>query len=125
MYVLPECIFDRFMNNWEKFSCYVLYGYCANLTLDASTFLIVVLSVDRLYVIKRPLSSSTTGKRYRYGLISGAWLLAIFLAIPYVLNVKFVCTTHGNLCGHGFQNQEVSTLRRVLAFGTTLCKIKY
>lgn len=110
IYVLPECIFSRFMNSWEKFSCYILYGCCANLTIYASTFLIVVLTIDRLYVIVRPLSASTTGKKYRYGLVSGAWILAIILAIPYALHIKFVCTTHGNMCGHDFPNIEVMVL---------------
>ena len=96
------------MNSWERFSCYVLYGCCANLTIYASTFLIVALTIDRLYVIMRPLSASTTGRKYRYGLVSGAWILAILLAIPYALHIKFVCTTHGNMCGHDFPNIEVS-----------------
>lgn len=106
LYVLPECIFDRFLNSWEWFSCMVLYGYCANLTIYASTFLIVVLTIDRLFVITKPLSASTTGKKYRYGLISGAWLLAVLLALPYALHVKFLCTNLGNLCGHGFKNKK-------------------
>ena len=78
------------------------------MTIYASTFLIVVLTIDRLFVIIRPLSASTTGSKYRYGLISVAWILAISLAIPYALHIKFICTTHGNICGHGFPNQEVS-----------------
>ena len=50
------------------------------------------------------MTASKTGKRYKYGLVSGGWFLAILLAIPYGINVKFLCTTVGNVCFHHFKN---------------------
>lgn len=111
LYVLPNCIFERFLNDWEKYSCLILYGYCANMTIYASTFLIVVLTIDRLFVIVRPLSASTKRKRYRYGLVSGAWMLALVLALPYALNIRFLCTVQGiNICWYDFKHVEAMVL---------------
>ena len=110
LYVLPNCIFERFLEKWEKYSCFIFYGYCTNVTIFASTFLIVVLTIDRLFVIVRPLSASTKGNRYRYGLVSGAWMLALILTIPYALHIRFsdTCTEHGiNICWHDFKHMEV------------------
>lgn len=108
LYVLPDTIFSRFLNSWEKHFCLFFYGFCANITIFASTFLIVVLTIDRLFVIIRPISASMTGKKYRYGLVSCAWLLAIIIGIPYAAHAYFSCTVQGiNICGHDFDNTKV------------------
>lgn len=74
------------------------------MSICASTFLIVVLTIDRLYVIEKPLSASKTGKKYRYGLIAGAWLFAVPLAIIYAAHIRFECTNQGlNVCWHFFR----------------------
>ncbi|CAC5414680.1 unnamed protein product [Mytilus coruscus] len=114
LYVLPDTIFSRFLNSWEKYICLIFYGICANITIFASTFLIVVLTIDRLFVIIRPLSASTTGKKYRYGLVSGAWLLAIIIGIPYAAHAYFSCTVQGiNICGHDFQNVQAVVVAEI------------
>ncbi|CAG2219233.1 unnamed protein product [Mytilus edulis] len=113
LYVLPNCIFERFLDKWEKYSCFIFFGYCTNVTIFASTFLIVVLTIDRLFVIVRPLSASTKGNRYRYGLVSGAWMLALILTLPYALHIRFsdTCTEHGiNICWHDFKHMEAIVL---------------
>ena len=48
-----------------------------------STYAIVVLSIDRAYVIVRPLAAASKGKLYRYGLALSAWVIGCVLAIPY------------------------------------------
>ncbi|CAC5418965.1 NPSR1 [Mytilus coruscus] len=108
LYVMPECIFDKFLDSWEKYSCLIFYGYFTNLVINASTFLILVLTVDRLFVIVRPVSSSKTGKMYRYGLIMTAWGFAVLLAIPYVFHITyyygFKDGIDGYICQHNFGN---------------------
>ncbi|XP_071148187.1 cardioacceleratory peptide receptor-like [Mytilus edulis] len=108
LYVMPECIFDRFLERWEKHSCFIFYGYFTNLVINASTFLILVLTVDRVFVIVRPVSSYTTGKTYRYGLIISAWSVAVLIAIPYAMHITYYYSSKdgidGYICRHNFGN---------------------
>ncbi|CAG2208043.1 AVPR2 [Mytilus edulis] len=114
LYVLPDTIFSRFLNSWQKHFCLFFYGFCANITIFASTFLIVVLTIDRLFVIIRPISASMIGKKYRYGLVSCAWLLAIIIGIPYAAHAYFSCTVQGiNICGHDFDNTKAVVVAEV------------
>ncbi|CAG2251680.1 GPR154 [Mytilus edulis] len=53
-----------------------------------SIYAIVVMSIDRLYVIVRPLSAATKGQKYRFGLVSIAWITGAVLAIQYVVHIK-------------------------------------
>ena len=99
---MPECVFDRFLMNWEKYSCLILYGYCANMTILASTFLIVVLTIDRMFVIVHPLASSTRGSKYRIGLVSGAWVVAVMLAIPYACHAELISRNGRHICWHNY-----------------------
>ncbi|CAG2187945.1 CMKLR1 [Mytilus edulis] len=48
-----------------------------------STYAIVVLSIDRAYVIVKPLAAASKGKVYRYGLALSSWVIGCILAIPY------------------------------------------
>ncbi|XP_063412441.1 cardioacceleratory peptide receptor-like [Mytilus trossulus] len=48
-----------------------------------STYAIVVLSIDRAYVILKPFASASKGKLYRYGLALSSWVIGCILAIPY------------------------------------------
>lgn len=71
----------------------------------ASTFSIVVLSVDRLYVIMRPVSTVSNGRVYRYGLALSAWIIALILGIHYAVYIKFY--EDDGSCGHEFEYPKV------------------
>jgi hypothetical protein len=88
MYVLPELIIYRFNVGWEKYFCYILFGI-KMLPIYASTFSIVVLTIDRMYAIIKPLNSAVKGLLYRFSLVATTWLLACLLTIPYFLHVTF------------------------------------
>ncbi|XP_052080707.1 neuropeptide S receptor-like [Mytilus californianus] len=67
-HVLPEIIHVWFHVDWNEFNCYVLYGYLSVFSFYVSTYAIVVLSIDRMNVMVKPLSTVTRLKTYRYGL---------------------------------------------------------
>ncbi|CAG2251677.1 unnamed protein product [Mytilus edulis] len=52
------------------------------------------MSIDRLYVIVRPLSAASKGQKYRFGLASVAWITGAVLAVQYAVHIiswKTVC----------------------------------
>lgn len=53
------------------------------MSFHVSTNAIVVLTIDRLFVIQFPLSTISKRRRYRYGLTLTAWILGILSSIPY------------------------------------------
>ncbi|XP_052079511.1 cardioacceleratory peptide receptor-like [Mytilus californianus] len=82
-YVLPETLFNRFKVPWNSHVCYIYYVYFSMVPFYVSTYAIVVLSIDRAYVILKPLAAASKGKKYRYGLALSAWVVGSLLAIPY------------------------------------------
>ncbi|CAG2225627.1 OXTR [Mytilus edulis] len=89
IYLLPEVIIYRFHMGWTKYACYVLYGV-KMFPIYVSTFAIITLTLDRLYVILRPMSSSGRGAKYRVSLIMTTWILAMLLSIPYMVSVMLM-----------------------------------
>jgi hypothetical protein len=71
----------------------------------ASTYAIVVLTLDRLYVIKRPLAAAAEGKKYRYGLSMSAWVIALLLGIQYAVHARYIDDSH---CVHDIPYTRVS-----------------
>ena len=71
-----------------------------------STFAIVVLTLDRLFVILRPMSSVSKGKKYRYGLGVSAWVFGLVLGIQYAVHMKY--DDEESYCSHEFSYTEVS-----------------
>lgn len=108
IYVLPELIIYRFNVGWEKYACYILFGM-KMLPIYASTFSIVVLTIDRMYAIIKPLNSAVKGLLYRFSLVATTWLLACLLTIPYFLHVTF--TSDGL---HGCYFKAPSEARKVV-----------
>ncbi|XP_071150693.1 mesotocin receptor-like [Mytilus edulis] len=100
IYLLPEVIIYRFQIGWTKYACCVLYGV-KMFPIYVSTFAIITLTLDRLYVILRPMSSSGRGAKYRVSLIMTTWILAILLSIPYMMSVRF----NNGKCGHDFDKK--------------------
>ncbi|VDI51773.1 Hypothetical predicted protein [Mytilus galloprovincialis] len=82
-FVLPETLFNWFHVPWNLYVCYIYYVYFSMVPFYVSTYAIVVLSIDRAYVIVRPLAAASKGKRYRYGLALSSWVIGCILAIPY------------------------------------------
>ncbi|XP_063412208.1 mesotocin receptor-like [Mytilus trossulus] len=100
IYVLPELMVFRFHIGWTRYACYILYGV-KMFPLYVSTFAIVTLTLDRVYVILRPISSSGRGVKYRVSLIMTTWILAILLSIPYMVCVRF----NNGKCVHDFEKK--------------------
>ncbi|CAG2198530.1 unnamed protein product [Mytilus edulis] len=82
-FVLPETLFNWFDVPWNPYVCYIYYVYFSMVPFYVSTYAIVVLSIDRAYVIVRPLAAASKGKLYRYGMALSAWVIGSILAIPY------------------------------------------
>ncbi|XP_071148683.1 cardioacceleratory peptide receptor-like [Mytilus edulis] len=87
-YVFPELVFNKFGVPWNKHVCYIVYAFFSQFAAYVSIYAIVVMSIDRLYVIVRPLSAATKGQKYRFGLVSIAWITGAVLAIQYVVHTK-------------------------------------
>ncbi|XP_063411810.1 cardioacceleratory peptide receptor-like [Mytilus trossulus] len=83
LFVLPETLFNGFDVPWNLYVCYIYYVYFSMVPFYVSTYAIVVLSIDRAYVIVRPLAAASKGKPYRYGMALSAWIIGCILAIPY------------------------------------------
>ena len=65
------------------------------------------MSIDRLYVIVRPLSAASKGQKYRFGLASIAWITGSVLAVQYVVHIEF-WKTEKIVCVHFIPYREVS-----------------
>ncbi|XP_052079501.1 cardioacceleratory peptide receptor-like [Mytilus californianus] len=89
LFVLPETLFNWFNVPWNPYVCYIYYVYFSMVPFYVSTYAIVVLSIDRAYVIVRPLAAASKGKKYRYGLALSAWVIGCILAIPYGVFGKY------------------------------------
>ena len=83
LFVLPETLFNWFDVSWNPYACYILYVYFSMVPFYVSTYAIVVLSIDRAYVILKPFASASKGKIYRYGMAMSSWMIGCILAIPY------------------------------------------
>ncbi|CAC5376593.1 NPSR1 [Mytilus coruscus] len=105
-YVLPETLFNRFEVPWNPHVCYIYYVYFSMVPFYVSTYAIVVLSIDRAYVILRPLAAASKGKTYRYGLALSVWVVGSLLAIPYGVFGFYVEDDID--CKHTFPNIVVS-----------------
>ncbi|XP_071148780.1 mesotocin receptor-like [Mytilus edulis] len=102
---LPETLFNRFEVQWNPYVCYIYYVYFSMVPFYVSTYAIVVLSIDRAYVIVKPLAAASQGNTYRYGLALSAWITGCLLAIPY--GVFGVYTEDNKRCEQTFPNQLV------------------
>ncbi|XP_069107294.1 cardioacceleratory peptide receptor-like [Argopecten irradians] len=80
-YIFPVVI-DRLLDVWLAglFMC-KLIKYLSLVVCFASTYMLVVLSVDRLYAIARPLSATRRGMVYKWTLVISAWVIAAMLGI--------------------------------------------
>ncbi|XP_071149740.1 cardioacceleratory peptide receptor-like [Mytilus edulis] len=63
------------------------------------------MSIDRLYVIVRPLSAASKGQKYRFGLASVAWITGSVLAVQYVVHTEF-WNTERTFCVHFIPYRE-------------------
>ncbi|VDI10179.1 Hypothetical predicted protein, partial [Mytilus galloprovincialis] len=104
-FVLPETLFNWFEVQWNSYVCYIYYVYFSMVPFYVSTYAIVVLSIDRAYVIVKPLAAASTGNTYRYGLALSAWIIGCLLAIPY--GVFGLYTEDNNWCQQTFPNKLV------------------
>ncbi|XP_076088645.1 cardioacceleratory peptide receptor-like [Mytilus galloprovincialis] len=87
-YVFPELVFNKFGVPWNTYVCYIVYAFLSQWAVYVSIYAIVVMSIDRLYVIVRPLSAASKGQKYRFGLASIAWITGAVLAVQYAVHIK-------------------------------------
>ncbi|OWF42848.1 cardioacceleratory peptide receptor-like [Mizuhopecten yessoensis] len=89
-YIFPVVI-DRLLDVWLAglFMC-KLIKYLSLVVCFASTYMLVVLSVDRLYAIARPLSATKRGMFYKWTLVIIAWVIAAMLGIYDLVFAKIV-----------------------------------
>ncbi|XP_076088833.1 cardioacceleratory peptide receptor-like [Mytilus galloprovincialis] len=104
-YVFPELVFNKFGVTWNKYVCYIVYAFFSQWSVYASIYAIVVMSIDRLYVIVRPLSAASKGQKYRFGLASIAWNTGSVLAVQYVVHIEF-WKTEKIVCVHFIPYRE-------------------
>lgn len=89
IYLLLELIIYYYKVGFiSKASCY-LYLSVRNIPIYASTFALVVLTLDRLYVVTRPIESATSGTKYKIVSTAVSWTLAVIFSIPYYVVSKF------------------------------------
>ncbi|XP_063417348.1 neuropeptide S receptor-like [Mytilus trossulus] len=106
-YVFPELVFNKFGVPWNKYVCYIVYAFFSQWSAYVSIYAIVVMSIDRLYVIVRPLSAASKGQKYRFGLASIAWITGSVLAVQYVVHTDFG-KREKTFCVHFIPYMEVS-----------------
>lgn len=101
-YVFPVLLFDWFNVWWNEYFCYIYYAYFSYVAYYVSTYAIVVIAIDRMYVIVKPLAAGTKGKKYRYGLALSSWVLGLLLGIYAVMHVNYTVENGGSQCRHEF-----------------------
>eukprot|EP00095_Tigriopus_kingsejongensis_P001410 snap_masked-scaffold229_size244821-processed-gene-1.3 protein:Tk01410 transcript:snap_masked-scaffold229_size244821-processed-gene-1.3-mRNA-1 annotation:"neuropeptide receptor a21" len=90
--------------NYGNILCKLL-KFFQMLGLYASTFMVVVVGVDRWQAITHPLQRSQAGKRRFHSYIATAWSISIFLSLPQLLIFRvskgpfieefYQCVTYG------------------------------
>ncbi|XP_052079512.1 cardioacceleratory peptide receptor-like [Mytilus californianus] len=126
MFVLPETMFNRFNVPWNPHVCYIIYAYFSIVPFFVSTYAIVVISIDRAYVILKPLAAASKGKLYRYGLALSSWAIGCILAIPYGVRGRFI--EDKSYCNHefislGFVYLDLCTIIIVPVIVISICYI--
>ncbi|XP_063417350.1 cardioacceleratory peptide receptor-like [Mytilus trossulus] len=126
LYVLPDTLFNRFNVHWNQYLCYISYVYFSQVPFYVSTYAIVVISIDRAYVIIKPLAAASKGKQYRYGLALSAWVIGCILAIPYGIQGRFIKKT--GECRHelpslGFVYFDLCTIIIIPVIVISICYI--
>ena len=105
-FILLETLFSWFEVEWNKYVCSVYYGYFSIDAFYVSTYAIVVMSIDRLYVKLRPVSAISKGNMYRYGLVMSSWILGLLLGIQYAVHIDY----DGVHCRHAIPYKQVSRI---------------
>ena len=105
-FILPETLFSWFEVEGTKYVCYLYYGYFSMVAFYVSTYAIVVMAIDRLYVILRPVSAISKGNMYRYGLVMSSWILGLLLGIQYAVHIDY----DGVYCRHVIPYKQVSRI---------------
>ncbi|KAJ8320159.1 hypothetical protein KUTeg_001746 [Tegillarca granosa] len=98
MYLLPDAI-QRTSVGWiAGLNMCRFYQYMSHVMAYVSSYMLVVISLDRLLVVLQPLKHTGRGKLYKYTLPITAWMVSMLLAIPQPMNtliydnsVKTVC----------------------------------
>ncbi|XP_060069374.1 cardioacceleratory peptide receptor-like isoform X2 [Ylistrum balloti] len=97
-YILPFFI-TRVAGQWYAghVPCKI-YMYLNQLAMYSSTYMLVVMSVDRLYAIAKPLSATRRGLKYRRLLVLSAWFVAACVAVKDVIYSGYTVYDGRRLC---------------------------
>ncbi|KAK3588875.1 hypothetical protein CHS0354_025859 [Potamilus streckersoni] len=71
-----------------------IHQFLKSVAVDASIYILVMMSIDRALVVTEPLQRFNTGSRFRWLAIVSSWFIATFLSIP--LAVLFETIDIGN-----------------------------
>ncbi|XP_069108106.1 cardioacceleratory peptide receptor-like isoform X2 [Argopecten irradians] len=119
LFILPFFI-TRLVGQW--YAGYVpckMYMYLNQLAMYSSTYMLVVMSVDRVYAIARPLSATRRGLMYRRLLVLLAWAIAACIAFKDLIYSDLMTSNNKKLCETvypGYLIRPFITLEAVLNF---------
>ncbi|XP_033728736.1 cardioacceleratory peptide receptor-like isoform X2 [Pecten maximus] len=97
-YVLPFFI-SRLVGQW--YAGYIpckIYMYLNQLAMYSSTYMLVVMSADRVYAIAKPLSATRRGLKYRRLLVLIAWVIAACVAVKDLIYSDLLSYNNRNHC---------------------------
>lgn len=80
--VLPLTV-SHFTINWALglVPCKLQF-FLSNVSMYASTYLIVIIGIDRLHSVFKPLSTVRQMTHYRLSMVISPWILATLISIP-------------------------------------------
>ncbi|OWF52040.1 Cardioacceleratory peptide receptor [Mizuhopecten yessoensis] len=98
-YILPFFI-TRLVGHWYAgYGPCKMYMYLNQLAMYSSTYMLVVMSADRVYAIAKPLSATRRGLTYRRLLVVSAWAVAACVAVKDLLYSDLLAGDNGvKLC---------------------------
>lgn len=107
-HILPLVI-NHFVTNWTLgiTMCKIKF-YTSNVSLHASTYLIMTIAIDRLLCVLRPIGVIRKRKRYKLCMIAVPWILSFLLNIPII-----DWTTIFSRCGCHICTPDIRSVREV------------
>ncbi|XP_063411687.1 mesotocin receptor-like [Mytilus galloprovincialis] len=92
-------IINHFFSNWMLgLTMCKLKFYLSNVSLFASTYLIVTIAVDRLLCVLHPLAILRQRRRYKTWMITIPWGLSFLVNIPILVWTKIFTICECNIC---------------------------
>lgn len=99
LHILPLTV-NHFTSTWALGSAICkLQFFLSNVSLYASTYLIVIIGIDRFHSVFKPLSTVRQMRHYRLLMVLSPWTLGTLISIPvlywtvlYPICERVICT---------------------------------